>query len=830
MAITRQGNFLGQQRVDVPDLRAIESGVANDFDLLAGTIIGDQRALVVRGFTIDTATAFGNPAQALVLRTAGGIVAHWGATEAGTMLAVESSRADEVLNTANPRVLGGFASGVVNYIGIDYRRQADASTSDVTKFLTADTNQEVVRSVPKARTLDYRIVITTSPFSLTSNVCPVAKVVTDTNGNVVSVTDARNMLGRLAPGGDVPNPFGSYAWGQRRENNYVYSPPSVDSPFEGGDKALGSLKSWMDAMMSVVWEAKSGQYWYSPTTRDGIKLCCTADIIASAGDNFDWTSPPTLLYKGLAVTFENSDVYYNTIVDNDVTGVTLLDGQCLYVDLDRTQTAALVAQVGDLDDLPPPAVPGSRVIIAWVLNSELFIRDRGFDITRTVPVATTARTGIVRLFQTSGAPSEPVVLNLNINNSITWTASGNQRALTVSGDGTSEGVRATGGATDGAGVLGFGQGAGSGIGGQGGSAGGTGVKGVGGASGGIGGEFTAGTNGVGVYAEGGAGAAGYGIWAIGGNNAPGVVAEGVGTGSGIIASGGGGGGFGGRFDALGGNNYGILTQGHGSGAGLYGIGGATANTPGIIGAGGGSGTLGATTSSVGAPGVLGAGRAGGPGVLGCGGTTDGAPGVLGLAGGSTGSLGSTTTALATPGVWGVGRSTGPGVLGHGGAAGGAGLQGVGGAGAASVGVLGQSGTTAGSVGVLGQGYGPNGVGVQGIGSLSGGHAITATAYGGAGVLATSESFVGVSGSSLTNDGGYFQSGGSGQAGARGVGSTGAYGVIASNTDATRAPFRIVPSGEPSTGLVGDLYVTTGGVLMICSSISPLTWTPVGVGS
>ncbi len=38
--ILRQQNWLGQQRVDAPHLRSLESSAAADFDVLAGLIAG----------------------------------------------------------------------------------------------------------------------------------------------------------------------------------------------------------------------------------------------------------------------------------------------------------------------------------------------------------------------------------------------------------------------------------------------------------------------------------------------------------------------------------------------------------------------------------------------------------------------------------------------------------------------------------------------------------------------------------------------------------------------------------------------------------------------
>jgi hypothetical protein len=192
----------------------------------------------------------------------------------------------------------------------------------MTKFLDPNTKQETERRIPKARILDYRIIITTAPFSFNTNVCPIAIVQTDSNGNVVAITDARQLMFRLAPGGDTPNADGSYTWTDtnRRENSITYD--SVNSPldpFSEGDKDIFSMKDWMNAVMSVVWEAKSGESWYSPTSRDMIKLLYTNPAFTE-GDNFIWDSAASKLYfRNLKVLFENSSGgWYNNIADPQV--------------------------------------------------------------------------------------------------------------------------------------------------------------------------------------------------------------------------------------------------------------------------------------------------------------------------------------------------------------------------------------------------------------------------------------------------------------------------------------------------------------------------------
>lgn len=433
MSVIRQGNWQSQQRVDVPDLRSVDSSIANDFDVLAGRILSGTMPEIITGFTITTTGALGSQADALQLVTAGGLLMHYGASEAGTIFSVPSTQAAEVLAATNSNVLGSFTASTTNYVGLDLRRSADASTSDSTKFLDADTILETTKTIPKARILNYRIIISTQPFSVSTNVCPISKVVTDSLNNVVSITDARNLMCRLGAGADNPNGGAAYNWpdATRAENPITYSVSSAANPFSGGDKGISSLKSWMSAIMSRLWEVGSGQYWYSPTTRDGIKLVYGTPVLMSNSDNFDWNSgSSTVSWSGLEVLFENSAAFKNTITAGSA--VLSADGQCLYVDLQRSSAAALVPVVGTLESLGTPVTPGSRLVIAWRENDLVFTRDRPYEIGRALLAATTSAVGVVKLFQTPGSSSAPVVLNLDANNTISWSSANDHTAVTLS--------------------------------------------------------------------------------------------------------------------------------------------------------------------------------------------------------------------------------------------------------------------------------------------------------------------------------------------------------------------------------------------------------------
>ncbi len=514
MGVQRRLNVLGQQRIDVPHLRSIESAVAADFDLLAGSIMAGKQALVVRGFEIDVSAALSNPATSLQLVTAGGILLHSLASEAGTIFVMDDDADPETLSVTNEKIVGSFTANAMNYIGIDLRLEADDSTSDIAMFHDATTKLETPKTIPLARTMDFRIVISTTDFSATPHVCPIAKVQTNASNVVTSVEDARQLLFRLGTGGTNPDALATFPFtGGRTEASTITAVGSSEPDiFVNGDKSITSQKAFNDAIMTRLWELGGGENWFSATSDREMRLVFGQPALAS-GDNFDWNSgTSTLTWQSVSVVFANSTGWNNALADNLV-GVVLADGECLYVDVDRTQNATgLVAAKAAMTTLGSPTIPGSRVVIAWRKGSQVFVRDKAFEVGRVIPVATNTVQGTVKLSYAAGTPSDPVVVPLNATAGISLNATGNGTAVTGTGAGTGAGLVGSGGGTAGAGVQGTGgtggdggvftgNGAGSGVTGTGGATNGNGVVGNGNGTG-YGGLFTSGpTNGaVGIRA------------------------------------------------------------------------------------------------------------------------------------------------------------------------------------------------------------------------------------------------------------------------------------------------------------------------------------------
>lgn len=449
--ITRQTNWLGQQRVDVPHLRAAESSVAADFDILAGQMLAGKQALILKGFNVITTGAIGAPATNLKVRIADGLLMHYQASESGSVFWAPSTRADEQLSN-NTKVTGSFTSSQTNYIGLDLSRNADDATSDNVQFLEPVADSEVSKVVPLARTLDVRFIVTAQDFSSQSTVLPLAKVIVDANGNVTSIQDARSMMFRLGSGGDAPNIQNAYPWpGTRYEN-------TTGDVFAGGDKSISDLKTWINAVMTRMWEIGGGEYWYSSTADRNVNMVWIEPAFSN-GENFEVVSS-NVHWKGLRFLFDNSTSFANDVQDQTGNSAGLTDmanGDCLYVDLDRTKfrcnpwASATVYAVGDLVNndsgkaymcrtggtsagsggptgtgsgindngviwdyvglganrliaqkaplitMGSPLAPGSRQVVAWMVGGSLYTRGWRYPVGTLFIPATYTSQGVVKI-------------------------------------------------------------------------------------------------------------------------------------------------------------------------------------------------------------------------------------------------------------------------------------------------------------------------------------------------------------------------------------------------------------------------------------------------
>jgi hypothetical protein len=371
MAIRRSGHWVSQLRVDVSDMRSIESAVRSDFDeAVEALVTGENLGYVIRGFELNMVGAVGNSANGLSVIVSDSAILHTTSLVSGTIFKVAAGTPVEILSsTINNKVIGSFAPSSTNYVSIDFNRAADASTQAPRAIWDPTNKIETSKVLPVAQLMTYIFKVTTTGFA--ADTLPLAIVQTDAANNVTSITDRRPMLFRLGTAGfSAPNPSYAYPWTNQPEGRTENPPTSTSSqnPFHGGDKQIKSQKEWMDAVMSIIQEITGGIYWYSLGTGGSISG------IRSDGVNTVVTGRATIVHDDLVPGKLNWDFpLRNRVIGSRLTytisayaagtDVTLADGQVAYINLVRDQVVipALIFTNGS-------AIVNSVGAIAWTVD------------------------------------------------------------------------------------------------------------------------------------------------------------------------------------------------------------------------------------------------------------------------------------------------------------------------------------------------------------------------------------------------------------------------------------------------------------------------------
>lgn len=412
MAVKRRLKFYSGIRLDIPHLRSFESAVSYDFDsTLRGVLTGINNPYIVKGF--DIGYPIGLQAVNLQIKVGGSVILHSTASESGTIMQVPQTATDETLNSLNPNVIGSFQNGVVNYVALDYRRETDEESVDQTAGWSPSEKLEFQRTVPISTVLQYKFVITTSGFG---NLLPLYIVGVDNSGFVTFITNSKPSLFRLGSGGTNPNPFNSFSYGDltnpqsgnRRE--YIYPGSATTNPvsvgpgadsnaFNYGDWSIGSLKEWMDAVMTRFKEVTGSSYWYVdsnlPSSPAG--AVSLANVWFDSGAGSVMVGSGSVAYNYVLQTALDTDWSYGPGVksgDSYIKGVTSGATAILNnIINDATYSYALVTDViGSFNYTSPESVQNRRIVN---YNPNLFqLRafssgGNSYAIYQRVPVSTT---------------------------------------------------------------------------------------------------------------------------------------------------------------------------------------------------------------------------------------------------------------------------------------------------------------------------------------------------------------------------------------------------------------------------------------------------------
>lgn len=265
MAILSRVNYLSQQRLDLQHMIANDSFNAFDLRAFAFILNGLQKNYVVRGLEVTALNGF-----TVTVKISNCIILFPLDNEASFFYGLPDA-SDEIINIP-PSTEKVFLEGYLERV-----TETPVTGAFFDPSNTNDQNpagQEFNASVDFQSIVKLQLRYNTEGFSV--DAIPIAIFKTDST-SIVNISDARDLFFRLGGGGALPSPYKKYAWSSNRvenalpassiylnqftpENPYYYQ----DANGAINDKALSSMKDWMDAVMTLISEMKGTASWYTP--------------------------------------------------------------------------------------------------------------------------------------------------------------------------------------------------------------------------------------------------------------------------------------------------------------------------------------------------------------------------------------------------------------------------------------------------------------------------------------------------------------------------------------------------------------------------------------
>lgn len=278
MALLQRTRILSQQRIDLPDYRAIEDFVCADFKAIHKNVWTNQN-FVFSGFE---ATGTGTSDLNIAV--------------AGSSLVVGQN--DGVLYIGAPSLSNittdALTPASTNYVELIVEQDTGGADSRAFWDQTAGggAGGEFSQIVDTFIFNKVSLRINTSNFTNDPDKVKVCEVDVNGAGIITAIRDRRDLFFRLGRG---TQPNFAFSWSSRTE------PPT--SQFTGADKDIDSLKKWMDAVMDSIREVKGTTYWYEAAGSSivGSFRNASLSVITALGNNvvFKWSG------SALSITDDN---------------------------------------------------------------------------------------------------------------------------------------------------------------------------------------------------------------------------------------------------------------------------------------------------------------------------------------------------------------------------------------------------------------------------------------------------------------------------------------------------------------------------------------------
>lgn len=360
MAILSRVNYLSQQRLDLQHMIANDSFNAFDVRAFSYILNGLEKNYVVRGLEVTAINGF-----TVTVKVSNCIILFPLDNEASFFYGLPDA-SDEIINVP-PSTEKVFLEA--------FLERVTATPVTAAFFDPSNTNdqnpagQEFNASVDFQSIVKLQLRYNTEGFSV--DAIPIAIFKTDST-NVVDISDARDLFFRLGSGGALPNPYKKYLWSPTREENALPASSVYLNQFTSqnpyyiqdangaiNDKALTSMKDWMDAVMTIIAEMKGSPSWYTPIAGKTIPNLlflnpnATSFVPSINGRSLTWTGtnlqsrsapstdadPLTLAMNYGPIKWEIGGTFSNAFTNRSYTSkdfnISIPDNAALFLKLER---------------------------------------------------------------------------------------------------------------------------------------------------------------------------------------------------------------------------------------------------------------------------------------------------------------------------------------------------------------------------------------------------------------------------------------------------------------------------------------------------------------
>lgn len=330
------------ERLDLPDFLSIDSFGAGDWKFFMKSLVGDSKPYILRGFEItDPELSIGT--TSVSVGVADSIVYYPGSSAGPFFHGLEEG------NALSVDLVPELKKSATNFVYLTL--STTNAARDTRNFWDPDLNGgeggEFSQDVDTESVLIAEVNVSVSSFP--ANTIPIAKVIMDST-SVVSIEDTRDLLFRLATGGQAGDPFNDYdfrslpsAAYERDEPNALMNNALDPNPFQGGDKNIFTVKEWMDVVMTSIKEMKGSTYWYQggagswPGSLGNLRADTAHSVIT--GNSLATHSAATaglMNWSGnMHIKFLSGRLNFKILSNVATTDVTLADGQVAYLNLVR---------------------------------------------------------------------------------------------------------------------------------------------------------------------------------------------------------------------------------------------------------------------------------------------------------------------------------------------------------------------------------------------------------------------------------------------------------------------------------------------------------------